>query len=493
MNLIRIIIFLASIGLSLFEANAIENLIREKSYAASTEVLKRLLDVEEMLEKNLASYVEELKWKLDLTQQALTKFRAEAFRMNLYFKTYLSNPLKSFALIRHQQQDWQKWALFMSETIGKEHMAYAHEMRSELPTAVDLQQASHSIELLITYYELNPNEFANGKLLGYSQPEAALSAMDCYALGMFNYFQKEYTKAEIWLNASLLKYDPSQEATYSIFINEKLIHKWLGILSIKRKEKSLGMWHINQAKTEDYDGILEEHIRMATLKEHCASSLQRPSHLHCRYNNWTTPFLRIAPLKMEELSMDPFVVLYHNVIYDSEIEWFLTQSFDYTPALLEYGGFSADRSGKNVFIELDKGELVKTIERRVTDMSGLSMEGSDDLSLINYGIGGHYIPHHDSFSEEENKTEDRIATALFYLSDVELGGATTFPLLNLTITPKKGTAILWHNLKDSGTPHPKTVHAACPVIVGSKYVMTKWIYNMDQIFRRPCQANSSNS
>ncbi|EDW67578.2 uncharacterized protein Dvir_GJ23004 [Drosophila virilis] len=413
--------------------------------------------------------------------------------MNLYFKTYLSNPLKSFALIRHQQQDWQKWALFMSETIGKEHLAYAHEMRSELPTAFDLQEASRSIELLITYYELNPNELASGKLLGYSQPGAALSAMDCYALGMFNYFQKEYTKAEIWLNASLLKYDSSQEAKYSIFINEKSIHKWLGILSIKRRENSLGMWHINQAKTEHYDGILEEHITMATLKEHCAASLQRPSHLHCRYNNWTTPFLRIAPLKMEELSIDPFVVLYHNVIYDSEIEWFLTQSFDYTPALLDYGGFSAHRSGKNVFIELEKGELVKTIEMRVTDMSGLSMEGSDDLSLINYGIGGHYIPHHDSFSEEENKTEDRIATALFYLSDVELGGATTFPLLNLTISPEKGTAVLWHNLKDSGTPHPKTVHAACPVIVGSKYVMTKWIYNMDQIFRRPCQANSLNS
>lgn len=57
-----------------------------------------------------------------------------------------------------------------------EHMAYAHEMRSELPTAVDLQQASHSIELLITYYELNPNELANGKLLGYSQPEFVSSS-----------------------------------------------------------------------------------------------------------------------------------------------------------------------------------------------------------------------------------------------------------------------------------------------------------------------------
>lgn len=50
---------------------------------------------------------------------ALDKFRDEANSMSNDFETYLSNPLSSFALIRHQQQDWHKWALFMKQSIGE--------------------------------------------------------------------------------------------------------------------------------------------------------------------------------------------------------------------------------------------------------------------------------------------------------------------------------------------------------------------------------------
>ena len=32
---------------------------------------------------------------------------------------------------------------------------------------------------------------------------------------------------------------------------------------------------------------------------------------------------------------------------------------------------------------------------------------------------------------------DRMATWMFYLSDVTLGGGTVFPLLNITLLPKK--------------------------------------------------------
>lgn len=115
-----------------------KNLVKEKSYAASTEVLKVLLNYEEMLEDNLHDYVMELKTKLDLTQKlvisiqklfvyifmimfprAVENFRNEASRMSADFETFRSNPLSSFALIRHQQQDWHKWALFMKEKIGE--------------------------------------------------------------------------------------------------------------------------------------------------------------------------------------------------------------------------------------------------------------------------------------------------------------------------------------------------------------------------------------
>lgn len=42
--------------------------------------------------------------------------------------------------------------------------------------------------------------------------------------------------------------------------------------------------------------------------------------LRCRYITNTSAFLKIAPLKLEEVSLDPYVVVFHEVMYDSEIE-----------------------------------------------------------------------------------------------------------------------------------------------------------------------------
>lgn len=50
-----------------------------------------------------------------------------------------------------------------------------------------------------------------------------------------------------------------------------------------------------------------------------------------------------------------------------------------------------------------------------------------------------------------------------------MGGATVFPLLDIAITPQKGTAAFWYNLQDSGEPDYLTYHAACPVLLGNKW------------------------
>lgn len=42
--------------------------------------------------------------------------------------------------------------------------------------------------------------------------------------------------------------------------------------------------------------------------------------LKCRYVDNISPFLKIAPLKLEELNLKPYIVLYHQVMYDNEIE-----------------------------------------------------------------------------------------------------------------------------------------------------------------------------
>jgi len=91
---------------------------------------------------------------------------------------------------------------------------------------------------------------------------------------------------------------------------------------------------------------------------------------------------------------DPYMVIYHDVIYDSEIYWLLNTS-KLTLSLVDTGTMSEFRASKDSNIFLPQRKVVRTLEERVTDMTGLSMEMSEEFSLINYGLGGHYVLHTD--------------------------------------------------------------------------------------------------
>jgi len=91
--------------------------------------------------------------------------------------------------------------------------------------------------------------------------------------------------------------------------------------------------------------------------------------------------------------------------------------------------------------------------------------------------------------KDKERLPDRMATAIFYvsnsglkkkifdhsrnihpkLSNVPQGGATVFPSLNVSIFPKKGSALIWYNLDHKGDGDRRTGHSACPTIVGSRW------------------------
>ncbi|KAL3617145.1 hypothetical protein CASFOL_038892 [Castilleja foliolosa] len=89
----------------------------------------------------------------------------------------------------------------------------------------------------------------------------------------------------------------------------------------------------------------------------------------------------------------------------------------------------------------------------------------------------------------------RVASFLFYLSDVEEGGETMFPFENgqnmdgsydfqkcigLKVKPHKGDGLLFYSLYPNGTIDPTSLHGSCPVIKGENWVTTKRIRNQDQ-------------
>lgn len=55
------------------------------------------------------------------------------------------------------------------------------------------------------------------------------------------------------------------------------------------------------------------------------------------------------------------------------------------------------------------------------------------------------------------------------MNDVEKGGATVFPFLNVALWPIKGAAAFWYNLHKSGVGDMRTKHAGCPVLAGNKW------------------------
>ncbi len=75
----------------------------------------------------------------------------------------------------------------------------------------------------------------------------------------------------------------------------------------------------------------------------------------------------------------------------------------------------------------------------------------------------------------------RILTFFLYLSDVEEGGETAFPQLNIAVRPRKGSALLWPSTMSDNLMQqdPRTNHEARPVIKGVKYAANSWIHSHD--------------
>ena len=53
------------------------------------------------------------------------------------------------------------------------------------------------------------------------------------------------------------------------------------------------------------------------------------------------------------------------------------------------------RISKTAWLRRDEDEAIERIYQRVGDLTGLSMETSEQLQVSNYGMGGHYEPHFD--------------------------------------------------------------------------------------------------
>ncbi|XP_058127570.1 prolyl 4-hydroxylase subunit alpha-1-like isoform X2 [Anopheles coustani] len=529
---------------------AVAVVLQLQSVHVDGELFTALADMEELLETeavlitNLDNYVHAQEEKLLQLRQKVNEYRREHSEAARDVSAYLSNPVNAFLLTKRLTTDWRYVEKLMTYEVGKEFLENVTSYRSVLkfPSDEDLNGAAVALMRLQDTYNLDTASLARGMLNGV-QYSTELSAGDCFELGRQSYLNGDYYHTVLWMREAMdqLTHEVNRTATkadvleYLAFSTFKqgniqtaltMTEELLELVPDHERAVSNKAYYVKELEKEALqkvlrgdDGSEEVPIDTSTIvtdgsphvydrnerklyEQLCRGEQQPPielrSRLVCRYTSNQSAFLRLAPLKLEEVYLRPYIVIYHEVMSDGEIErikHYARPRFrratvqNYKTGELEFANY---RISKSAWLKDAEDEMIRTISQRVEDMTGLTMETAEELQVVNYGIGGHYEPHFDFARREERNafkslgTGNRIATVLFYMSDVTQGGATVFPSLHLALWPRKGTAAFWFNLFPSGEGDYATRHAACPVLTGTKWVSNKWIHERGQEFRRPC-------
>ena len=133
-------------------------------------------------------------------------------------------------------------------------------------------------------------------------------------------------------------------------------------------------------------------------------------------------------------------------------------------------------------------KITQQILAKVENVTGIPEKNSEFFQLLKYNEGGLYKTHSDYVPGDFERSQGvRILTVFIYLNDLDedAGGETSFPSLDLKITPKKGKAVLWPNvyMRNPDANDRRTQHEALPVKKGTKYAANLWLHQRD--FKTP--------
>ncbi|TGB01509.1 2OG-Fe(II) oxygenase [Halobacillus salinus] len=126
---------------------------------------------------------------------------------------------------------------------------------------------------------------------------------------------------------------------------------------------------------------------------------------------------------------------------------------------------------------LDSADVTARIEKRIAQIMNVPVENGEGLHILNYKQGQEYKAHYDYFKPKLDGTtpNPRISTLVVYLNDVEEGGLTYFPHMNLSITPQKGMAVYFEYFYSDPAINERTLHGGSPVTAGEKWAATMWV------------------
>lgn len=372
--------------------------------------------------------------------------------------SFLSNPINAFLLMKRLIDDYKKIDNLMQ--MGLEVHLFDDSIKQ--PSNNDYKGVVESMGHLQELYNLKAEDLARGEILGQVKTRE-LASDECYTIGVIMTQTKQHELAIAWLREALRRWSVEPEKaiskfeildflTYSMaedgqyqeslkYINQMLKIDPKHEATLKKKEV-VEQWlsHIEQNGPKQKPSKPHRGLYEPLCRGEYQRTPAQVANLRCRYESKNSSFLKIAPFKLEEASLDPLIVIYHNAISDKEIDQIIQVSKPMLKRSMVGESFSKEvsneRTSQNAWLADYDFELVKVLSLRTEDMTGLDRKSYESLQVNNYGIGGFYLPHFDwvrtNGTEEPYKDMglgNRIATLMYYVRFWFTHGMNRFELI----------------------------------------------------------------
>uniref|UniRef100_A0A8C2IHJ0 Prolyl 4-hydroxylase subunit alpha-1 n=1 Tax=Cyprinus carpio TaxID=7962 RepID=A0A8C2IHJ0_CYPCA len=501
-----------------------------------------LLYTEKDLVTSLKDYIKAEESKLEQVKQWAEKLDALTATATQDPEGFLGHPVNAFKLMKRLNTEWGEVEDLVLKDMSDGFISNLTIQRQYFPNDEDQTGAAKALLRLQDTYQLDTQTISSGDLPGVTTGlpfKSTMTVEDCFELGKTAYSDADYYHTELWMSQALKQLDEGEESSveivtvldylsYSVYQQGELeiaLDHTKRLLSVdpehqralgnlkyfdyqlakqKKAEKEQSVKEESKTEQEKTVGKGEYLPEKRKYEQLCRGqgvrmSPRRQRRLLCRYYNSNRhPFYIIGPVKQEDEWDRPRIIRYHDIITEKEMEKVkelakprLRRATVHDP---QTGKLTTAqyRVSKSAWLAAYEHPVVDRINQRIEDITGLDVKTAEELQVANYGVGGQYEPHFDFGRKDEPDafkelgTGNRIATWLFYMSDVAAGGATVFTEVGAAVKPMKGTAVFWYNLFPSGEGDYSTRHAACPVLLGNKWVSNKWIHERGQEFRRPC-------
>lgn len=327
--------------------------------------VKNKISVERKLIDSLKTYLEHESERLRDIRRFYTKvshLHSEVYKDQT---TSMENPLLAFTLIKRLYSEWPN-VVYSNEALeNAQALRSSYEREgSALPKLEDLQGAAKGLMRLQDVYGLQVAGLVRGHFCRVTNGETReiykpvvsvpLSGDDCFLVGKVAYDQEDYYHSIQWLEQSVRlfrgvrhEWIPENEGTledaldhlafshfktgnvsYALSLSQELLHhdpvnervlqnveKYEKLLVVRPHIRSNGL----RRPASKYLKTREVYERLCQNYGSHPKHFQNPE-LFCDYFTSGNPGLILNPVKREVLSLQPYVVLYHDFITDTEAE-----------------------------------------------------------------------------------------------------------------------------------------------------------------------------